>query len=117
MRTSGRLPAGAAAATVEAGCSVTRMFMALLGLSGRSDDAVRGGKPGSQIAGNPQALERVLGLVVHGAARALGDFGAVELDDDLVDRARLRGHRKSDIGIAERAIALSVAREKEGNDR
>src|SRR5262249_48489154 len=74
-------------------------------------------KNGSEITGDPQALERVLGLVIHGAARALGRPGDVELGDDLVDRARLRRDRKCDVRIAERAVALAVAREIEWDDR
>src|SRR5580692_899660 len=70
-----------------------------------------------QVAGNAQALERILGLVVHGAAGALRHLGAIELGDDLVDGARLRRHRRGDVGIAERAIALAVAREIKWDDR
>src|SRR5258708_40032071 len=111
MRTSGRLPADATAAGGDARRSARRRFMGL------SDDALKRKRAWLQIAGNAQALERVLGLVVHGAAGALGNFGAVELEDDLVDRARLRGHRRRDVGIAERAVALAVAGEIERNDR
>src|ERR1051326_806903 len=71
----------------------------------------------SQIPGDAQALERVLRLVIHGAAGALGRAGHVELGDDLVDGARLRGDREGDVRVAERAIALAVAREIERDDR
>src|SRR5258708_10912587 len=111
MRTSGRLPADATAAGGDARRSARRRFMGL------SDDALKRKRAWLQIAGNAQALERVLGLVVHGAAGALGNFGAVELENDLVDRARLRGHRRRDVGIAERPIAPAVAGEIERNDR
>src|SRR5215813_2509191 len=70
-----------------------------------------------EIPGDAQALERVLGLVVHGAADALGRPGGIELGDDLVDGARLRGDREGDVGVAERAIALAVAREIKRDDR
>ncbi len=48
---------------------------------------------------------------------ALRHLGAVELGDDLVDGARLRRDRRGDVGIAERAIALAVARQIERDDR
>ena len=59
-----------------------------LGRRGRSWRNVHDATARSQIAGDAQALEGVLGLVVHGAAGALGRPGGVELGDDLVDRAR-----------------------------
>jgi len=55
--------------------------------------------------------------VVHGAAGALRNLGAVELGDDLVDGARLRRHRRRDVRIPERAITLAVAGEIERDDR
>src|SRR5258708_39511705 len=76
MRTSGRLPAGATAGEGDARRSARRMLMGL------SDDALKGKRAWLQIAGNAQTLERLLGLVVHGAAGGAGGFGAVSLQDD-----------------------------------
>src|SRR5262249_56186191 len=70
-----------------------------------------------QIPGAAQALERVLGLVIHGTAGALGNPGGREFADDLVDRARLRLDREGDVGVAERAVALARACEIERADR
>src|SRR5882672_10263185 len=70
-----------------------------------------------EIPGDAQALERVLGLMIHGAAGALWRAGGVELGDDLVHGTRLRGDREGDVGVAERAIALAVACEVERDDR
>ena len=41
----------------------------------------------SQVPGFAQALESVLGFVIHGAAGAFRNPGRVELGDDLIDRA------------------------------
>src|SRR5215469_8808777 len=102
MRTSGRLAACVGAS--EGDCSVTRIFMEMfLGPL--------------QIAGDTQALERVLGFVIHGAPGALGDLGAVEFADDLVDGARLRLDREGNVGITERSVAAAVVGEVERNDR
>jgi hypothetical protein len=54
--------------------------------------------------------------VIHGAAGAFGGPRRIELGNDLVDRARLRRHRKRDVGIAKRAIAFAVLGEVERND-
>src|SRR4051812_44025693 len=98
MRTSGR----AATACSETG-GTARMFMACVLCVGSLQIVL-------EISGYAQALERVLGLVVHGAAGALRRPGRVEFGDDLVDSAGLRGDREGDVGVAERAVALAVAR-------
>src|SRR5262245_36263028 len=71
----------------------------------------------SQVAGLAQALEGILRFVIHGATGSLRNLGGVELGDDLSKRAGVGGDRKRDVGIAERAVALAVAREIERNDR
>src|SRR5512135_18530 len=71
----------------------------------------------SHVALGAQALEGVLALVVHGAARALGLAGRLELGDDLRDGACGRAHGEGDVLLAERAKALAVAREIERHHR
>src|SRR6185437_13845981 len=70
-----------------------------------------------EIPCGAQALEGVLGFVIHGAARAFGNFGGFEFGDDLVDGARFRFDGKSNGGIAERAVTLAVVAEIQRNDR
>src|SRR5215472_3146405 len=71
----------------------------------------------SHISLRAQALEGVLALVVHGAARALGLAACFELEDDLGDGGRRRRHGEGDVLLAERAEALAVAREIERHHR
>src|SRR5579885_1365971 len=65
----------------------------------------------SHVALGAQALEGVLALVIHGAARALGLAARLELQDDLRDGRRGRGHRKGYVLLAERTEAPAVARD------
>src|SRR6516164_8523487 len=108
MRTSGRL---ATLAAKDADGSVTRTFMELC------LELYLYLEPCLEIAGDAQPLERIFRFVVHGAAGALGHLGAVELGDDLLERARVRHHREGDVGVAQRSIAASVARQIERDDR
>src|SRR5215471_17488021 len=70
----------------------------------------------SQIAGFAQALEGVLRFVIHCATGSFGNPGRLELGDDLVDRGGVRSDGKRDVHVAERAVALSVAREIKRDD-
>ncbi len=82
----------------------------------RGNDHVHGGthsRNSSEIAGDAQALESVLGLVVQRAAGTLGHLGGFELGEDFVDVGGGRGDGIGDVLIAERAIALAVP----GDDR
>ena len=60
---------------------------------------------GSEIAGDAQTLEGILGLVVKRAAGALRHLGAVELDQDFLDGGCGRSHRMGDVGVADIADA------------
>src|SRR5262245_52907563 len=75
-----------------------------------------GGGAGSQISGFAQALEGVLGFVIHGAAGAFRYLGGVELGDDLVDGAGMRFDREGDVGVTQRAITLACVCEVERDD-
>src|SRR5918912_4241181 len=101
MRTSGR-PVSRVPARWSAALVVTSMFIvsALVLYS-------------SQVARRAQPLERVLGFVIHRAAGPLRRVGGFELGDDGVDRGGVRGDRECDVLVAERAVALAVAREIE----
>src|ERR1700674_3610144 len=63
----------------------------------------------SQIAGGAQAFEGIFRFMVHGTAGSFRNLGSLELDEDLVDRAGMRGDRRRDVGAPERAVALAVA--------
>src|ERR1700693_5248749 len=71
----------------------------------------------SEIARDAQPFERVFGFMVERSPRALRYFGLLELDQDLLDRGRVRGDGEGDVGIAERAVALAVVGKIERNDR
>src|SRR5258705_146839 len=103
MRTSGRC--GSAMAV----WGETRIFMAFSS-SNRLDFAL-------QISGRPQSLESIFGLMIHGAAGPLGDLCGFDLLDDLVDGGRARCDGRRDVGVAERAVALSVLARIQRNDR
>src|SRR5262245_1940812 len=75
------------------------------------------GRGSSQISSFAQALERILGFVIHGAAGAFRNLGGVELFDDLVDGGCGRWDRKCDVRVAERTVALAVAGQIQRNDR
>src|SRR5688572_6229255 len=62
----------------------------------------------SHIAGGAQPLERVFGLAIHGAARALRRLGPLQLGDDRFDRVGDAVDRERDVLVAERAVALAV---------
>src|SRR4029077_6812567 len=62
----------------------------------------------SEIARDAQPFERVFGFMVERSPRALRYFGLLELDQDLLDRGRVRDDGEGDVGIAERAVALAV---------
>src|SRR5262249_43051045 len=70
-----------------------------------------------QITGDAKALERVFRFVVHRAAGALWNLRRFEFRDDVIDGGCVRLHRKGDVGIAKRSVALSVAREIKRDDR
>src|SRR5215475_11850534 len=55
--------------------------------------------------------------MVHGTAGALGSPRTAEFGNDLVDRARLRRHRKRNVGVAQRAVAFAVIGEIKRDDR
>src|SRR6266702_4210690 len=79
----------------------TSMFMAApLNLSPKSERE-------SEIAGDPQALEGILGFVVERAAGAFRHLGLFELGQDFLDGGRVRDDGEGDVGIAERAVALA----------
>src|SRR5215472_16296683 len=71
----------------------------------------------SHVAAGAQPLEGVLGLLVLGAAGALGDARALELGDDRVDVGGLARHRPGARAAAQRAVAPPVAREIEVDHR
>src|SRR5690242_300398 len=71
----------------------------------------------SHVSAGAQPLEGVLGLLVLGAAGALGDARALELGDDRVDVGRLARHRPGARPAAQRAVAPPVAREIELDHR
>src|SRR5713226_6131179 len=70
----------------------------------------------SEISVRTQPLETVLRLMVHRSSRPLGDLGALELGDDLVERIGAAGDGEGDVLIAERAIAFAVFGEIERYD-
>src|SRR2546421_976492 len=94
IRTSARAPSGEAERNSEDMCTFMTIY---------AGGSVGGGER-SQISGFAQALEGVLGFVIHGAARAFRDLRGVELGEDLVDGGGIRFDREGDVGIAERAI-------------
>ena len=65
------------------------------------------------IAGGAQALEGILGFVVHRPAGALGHPGRLQLGDDLVERGGVAVDREGDVLVAQRAVALAVLGEVE----
>src|ERR1700727_1797194 len=71
----------------------------------------------SQIARSAEPLEGIFGLVVERAPRALRHLRTFKLDQDFFDACGGRVDRKSDVGIAERAITLAVFGEIERDDR
>src|SRR5215471_4950861 len=71
----------------------------------------------SHVSLRAQALEGVLALVVHRAARALGLAARLQLQDDLGDGGGVRRHREGDILLAQRSEAATVAREIKGHHR
>src|SRR5580704_18518944 len=71
----------------------------------------------SEIAGDAQPLESVYGFVVERAAATFRHFGFSKLDQDLIDAGGGRVDGKSDVGIAQRAIALAAPGEIKRNDR
>src|SRR5262249_983855 len=62
----------------------------------------------SHVSRGAQAFECVFRLAVHCAPRPLRGRGCVELGDDLVQRGSVAHHRKGDVGIAQRTVALPV---------
>src|SRR6266446_5343266 len=71
----------------------------------------------SHVARGAQALEGVLGLLVLRASGALGDGGALELGNNIVDAGGRTRHGAGAGRAAERAIAPPVAREIEIDHR
>src|SRR3954468_5405979 len=83
-------------------------------MAGGTKDICMGVAPrtaGLHIAAGAQPLEGVLGLMVHGTPGPLLGARGLEFGDDVVHGRGVRGYRKGDADLAERAVALAVARE------
>src|SRR5262245_22856250 len=73
--------------------------------------------PMSHIPRNAQTLEGVLRIMVHGAAGALGRADGLQLRHDGVDVRGRAVDREGDADLAQRTVALALAREIERHDR
>src|SRR5512134_1326093 len=67
------------------------------------------------VAFGAQALEGILGLVVHRSAGAFGDIGMHQLVDDRIDGIGVGFDREGDVLVAERTVAFTIFGEVKRN--